>query len=58
MNSIKLFNARTVASAAAAAVITLTVTMAISWMFMNTARVARAHYDSVSSVVPMSALVR
>jgi hypothetical protein len=32
--------------------------MAISWIFMDTAKVARAHYDSVSAVVPVSALVR
>ncbi len=58
MTRINFINARTLASAAAAAVITLTVTMAISWMFMDTAKVARAHYDSVSAVIPMSALVR
>ncbi|HET9863349.1 MAG TPA: hypothetical protein VFP37_07880 [Steroidobacteraceae bacterium] len=51
-------NFRAVASAAAAVVITLTITMAVSWMFMDTARVARAHYDAVSAVVPVSALVR
>ena len=58
MNRISFVNVRSLASAAAAAVITLTVTMAISWMFMDTAKVARAHYDSVSAVIPMSALVR
>ena len=58
MNRINFLNVRSVASAAAAAVITLTVTMAISWMFMDTAKVARAHYDSVSAVIPVSALVR
>jgi hypothetical protein len=51
-------NFRALASAAAAVVITLTVTMAISWMFMDTAKVARAHYDAVGAVVPVSALVR
>jgi hypothetical protein len=58
MNRINSINVRTVASAAAAAVITLTVTMAISWMFNDTVKVARAHYDSVSAVIPMSALVK
>jgi hypothetical protein len=58
MNRINFVNYRSVASAAAAVVITLTVTMAISWIFMDTAKVARAHYDSVSAVVPVSALVR
>jgi len=32
--------------------------MAISWMFNDTVKVARAHYDSVSAVIPMSALVK
>ena len=58
MNRINFINVRTLASATAAAAITLTVTMAISWMFMDTAKVARAHYDSISAVIPMSALVR
>ena len=58
MTRIDFVNFRAVASAAAAVVITMTITMAISGMFMDTAKVARAHYDSVSAVVPVSALVR
>jgi len=59
MNSIKLVNVRTVASAAAALVITLSVTMAISWMFMDTVKVARAQHGALlGPVAGVSALVR
>jgi len=59
MNSIKVVNVRTVASAAAALVITLSVTMAISWMFMDTVKVARGqHGVDLGPVAGVSALVR
>ena len=60
MNSIKLVNVRTVASAAAALVITLSVTLAISWMFMDTVKVARGQHHGVGidPVAGVSALVR
>jgi hypothetical protein len=60
MNSTNTINVRTVASAAAALAITLSVTLAISWMFMDTVKLARSqqHGVGIGPVAGVSALVR
>jgi hypothetical protein len=59
MTQLNYINVRSVASAVAAVALTLTIALSVSWMFQDTAKLARAQLGAgYGTVAAVNALVR